>query len=208
MTPTTVDWSMFYHQLQGFVAARVRSAADADDLVQLILERAMEKVGSAEIENVAGWLFGIARHAIADHYRGQARTLLAAAEQLEGTPDAVGTSASFGSEEERAHVIACMGPLLDTMAADDAQLLRWADMEDRSMQSIADALGISLTATKSRVQRARKEFIKVTRECCAITKDARGRVTDLTPHPIPNALECAAAAGCSMDSSRTRGSCK
>ncbi len=200
MMSCTMDWSMFYSQLHGYVAARVRVASDVDDLVQLVLERAMEKAASTDVENVAGWLFGIARNAIADHYRGHARTLLAAADELEGIAEPLGRS-----DEERAQVLACMGPLLDTMGGDKAELLRWADMEGRSMQSIADALGISLTAAKSRVQRARKEFVMVTRECCAITKDARGRVTDLTPHPIPKALACAAAAGCSTGPAKTKG---
>ena len=55
-------------------------------------------------------------------------------------------------------------------------------------------LGITLTAAKSRVQRARKDFVKTTRDCCAITVDARGRVTDLTPRNVPKAIECAACA--------------
>ncbi len=186
MPSPSLDWSVFYSQLHGFVASRVRSASDVDDLVQLILERAMSKVPSADIENVAGWLVGIARNAIADHYRAQARSLTAAADALEAVTEPIGST-----DEERALVIACMQPLLDTLPADLAQLLRWADMEGRSMQSIADELGIGLSATKSRVQRARKEFVKVTSACCAITVDARGRVTDLTPRNTDKAIECA-----------------
>lgn len=186
MTTQAVDWSAFYRQLHGFVASRVRHASDVDDLVQLILERAMSKAGDAEIESVAGWLFGIARNAIADHYRAQARSLVAAADALDAPTDPLGSS-----EDERALVIACMQPLLDTLPDDVSQLLRWADMEGRSMQSIAAELRISLTATKSRVQRARKDFVKTTSECCAITVDARGRVTDLTPRNITRAIECA-----------------
>jgi RNA polymerase sigma-70 factor (ECF subfamily) len=195
-----IHWSEFYSQLHGFVAARVRIPSDVDDLVQLVLERAIQKSAGTEIENVAGWLFGIARNAIADHYRGQARTLVAAADELETTSAPVGAT-----ETERSQVIACMGPLLDTLEHENAQILRWADMEGRSMQSIADQLEISVTAAKSRAQRARKEFVRVTRECCAITKDARGRVVDLTPHPIAKALECAAAAGCSTEPSKAKG---
>ena len=187
MKRSNTDWSTFYSQLHGFVAARVRGASDVDDLVHLVLERAMEKATRTEIDNIAGWLFGIARNAIADHYRGQARTLIAAADALQDNDEPCGTT-----DEERAQVIACMEPLLNTLDDAEAQLLRWADMQGRSMQSIADDLGISLPATKSRVQRARKAFVKVTRECCAITKDARGRVTDLTPRSIPKALDCAA----------------
>jgi len=186
MTSQAVDWSAFYSQLRGFVAARVRPASDVDDLVQLILERAMSKAAEADIENVAGWLFGIARNAIADHYRAHAKTLIAAADDLEAIDQPLGAS-----DEERALVIACIQPLLDALPSDATQLLRWADMEGRSMQSIADELGISLTAAKSRVQRARKDFVKTTSECCAITVDARGRVTGLTPRNTPKAIECA-----------------
>jgi RNA polymerase sigma-70 factor, ECF subfamily len=202
MTSRTVDWSAFYSQLHGFVASRVRPASDVDDLVQLILERAMSKMAEAAIDNVAGWLFGIARNAIADHYRARARTLVTAADELDAVDQPLGTS-----EEERAMVLACMQPLLDTLPADVAQLLRWADMEGRSMQSIADELGISLTAAKSRVQRARKDFVKTTTECCAITVDARGRVTDLTPRNTPKAIECASCVTDPELKSRNRREC-
>jgi RNA polymerase sigma-70 factor (ECF subfamily) len=189
MTSSKTDWSIFYEQLHGYVAARVRGASDTDDIVQLVLERAMQKEPDADIGNVAGWLFAIARNAIADYYRGQARTLVAAADQLEA--DAV-VQPLGSSDEERSRVVACIAPLLDILDHADAQLLRWADMEGWSMQAIADNLDLSLTAAKSRVQRARKAFVKTTRECCAITRDARGRVVQLTPHSIPRALACAA----------------
>jgi RNA polymerase sigma-70 factor, ECF subfamily len=187
MTSQAVDWSAFYSELHGFVASRVRPASDVDDLVQVILERAMSKAEETEIGNAAGWLFGIARNAIADHFRSHARTLFAAADALETLDDPRGVS-----DEERTRVIACMEPLLNTLPDEVAQLLRWADMEGRPMQAIADELGITLSAAKSRVQRARKDFVKTTRECCAITVDARGRVTDLTPRNVPKAIECAA----------------
>jgi RNA polymerase sigma-70 factor, ECF subfamily len=187
-----IDWAAFYERLHAFVASRVRSVADADDLVQLILERAVSKATTTEVTNAAGWLFAIARNAIADHHREQARALLAEADALDGA------SALGSGEDERAAVIACMEPLLRSLPAETAQLLRWADMEDRSMQAIADELAITLTAAKSRVQRARKDFLAITGRCCAVTMDARGRVTELTPKPTTTVLECGACApGCS-----------
>ena len=193
--PSSHDWSAFYAALHGFVAARVRSASDVDDLVQLILERAMTKSAGVEVHNAPGWLFGIARNAVADHFRAQARALIHDAEALDAS------APLGGSDDERAEVIGCMEPLLATLPADAARLLRWADMEDRTLQSIADDLGITLTAAKSRVQRARKEFVKVTRECCAITVDARGRVTHLTPKK-PSAAECERHASCCHSNAR------
>jgi RNA polymerase sigma-70 factor (ECF subfamily) len=190
-----IDWSAFYTRLHAFVAARVRSGSDADDLVHLILERAIERSSHAAIESAPGWLFGIARNAIADHYRAQARLLSTEADALEA-------EAPLGSsDEERNAVISCMEPLLGALPAEIAQLLRWADMEGRSMQAIADQLGITLTAAKSRVQRARKDFIKATRQCCSITIDARGRVTDLVPRQQSAVTACEPCTpGCSSNS--------
>jgi RNA polymerase sigma-70 factor (ECF subfamily) len=186
---TSIEWASFYEELHRYVAARVRGSHDADDVVQVVIERAIARAAHAQVDNVAGWLFAIARNAIADYYRRQARTLVAAADAL--AEQAI--EAPLGAtEDERARVLACMEPLLRMLDPADAQLLRWADMEDWSMQTIAHNLNISLTAAKSRVQRARQAFMKTTRECCAISRDARGRVTRLTPHPIPRALECAA----------------
>jgi hypothetical protein len=52
------------------------------------------------------------------------------------------------------------------------------------------------------VQRARKEFVKATRDCCAITVDARGRVTSLTPKNNSSAVECDPTASCCPTDSR------
>jgi len=188
---TTMDWSELYGQLHAYVASRLRGAPETDDVVQRIMERAIEKSADTEIDNAPAWLFGIARNAIADHYRAQARALAVQADLVE-------QEAPLGdSDQERAAVLACMEPLLQTLPAESAQLLAWADMQERSMQAIADQLGITLTAAKSRVQRARKEFVKATRQCCAIAVDARGRVTALTPkRHAPCAAACPPSNDC------------
>src|SRR6478609_8306054 len=70
-TTPALDWTTFHSQLRAFVAARVPSASDTDDLVQRILERALTHAGDIEDQRkAAGWLFAIARNAIRDHYRG------------------------------------------------------------------------------------------------------------------------------------------
>jgi RNA polymerase sigma-70 factor (ECF subfamily) len=193
MTSPEPDWGAFYDRLHAFVSARIRNGADADDLVQRILERAVSRAPGAEIASTTGWLFRIARNSIADHYRNQARSLIAAADALDNE-EPLGSS-----DDERAAVLTCMQPLLNALPHETSRLLQWADMEGRTMQSIADELGISLTAAKSRVQRARKDFVKITSDCCAITIDARGRVTDLTPKRT-GAVDCPpCASSCSTD---------
>jgi RNA polymerase sigma-70 factor, ECF subfamily len=171
------DWGAFYGPLRSFVAARVRSAAETDDVVQRILERALAKTDELrEADRAAAWLFALARNAVADHYRGLKLKDSPAVEELESPWPEPATI-----DEERAFVLGCMQPLLLTLDADSQQLLRWADVEERPLRFIADRLGLSLTAVKSRVQRARKAFLQATRRCCAVTLDARGRVQEFTP---------------------------
>jgi RNA polymerase sigma-70 factor (ECF subfamily) len=193
MTPALDPWSSFYDRIHRFVSARVPTRSDADDLVQSILERSIAKSTSTEVDNALGWLFGIARNAIADHYRSRARSLCRSADDLEKLASPMGDS-----DEERAEVVACVEPLLDMVAPDVAQLLRWADMQGRSMQAISEDLQISLTATKSRVQRARKVFLEAASACCALTVDARQRVMALAPRG-----DCATVcSGCGPETTR------
>lgn len=198
MTISAVDWSSLYSDLHAFVAARVRGAADADDVVHRALERALLRAPSTEIDNVAAWLFGVARNAVTDHYREQARRSSAIADALE-----LEDVRFVAAESERAAVLACMEPLLAMLEPADAQLLRWADMDGRTMQAIADELGISLTAAKSRVQRARKDFVKTTQTCCVINQDPRGRVIDLTPREQAPVREC----GCLLETNNGSKGC-
>ena len=50
-----------------------------------------------------------------------------------------------------------------------------------SLQTVADALGLTLTAVKSRVRRARLLLRKWLDECCRFAFDGRGRVIDVSP---------------------------
>ncbi len=173
------DWSVFYEQLRRFVAVRVRDAVETDDLVQLILERAVSKrPRDGQVENAAAWLFAIARHAVLDHQRAQRRNRTGS---LQEDHEPTLEPAAGAATRDREEVLACVRPMLEGLPEDARQLLEWADVEERPLQGIADELGISLTATKSRVQRARRSFVELTRRCCTVTLDARGRVNELSP---------------------------
>jgi RNA polymerase sigma-70 factor (ECF subfamily) len=195
-SPISTSVHAFYGQLQRYIGMRVHNATETEDLVQLVLERAVSKQPlDGEIENVAAWLFTIARNAVFDHQRRQQRAL--AKESLDEVDEPA--SEPFATPRDRDDVLACMQPLLAALPEDARNLLVWADMEERPLQSIADELGISLTATKSRVQRARKAFVEVTQRCCFITLDARGSVSELAPRR-PNSTNPCDPTACSRKS--------
>jgi RNA polymerase sigma-70 factor, ECF subfamily len=78
-------------RLRRFARALARNEADADDLVQLALERALARAAQMRADaSLAGWMFGIVRNAWTDELRARARRsrLFAPADAIEEIGDA------------------------------------------------------------------------------------------------------------------------
>ena len=61
------------------------------------------------------------------------------------------------------------------------EAVRLADLEGVPQTELAERLGISVSGTKSRVQRGRQMLRKELEECCRFEFDRRGKVIDFTP---------------------------
>src|SRR5215203_1103297 len=67
-------WSEFSDRLRTFIARRVDSEADADDILQDVFLRIHRHVGSLQRrERLVSWLFQVTRNAIVDYYRATGR---------------------------------------------------------------------------------------------------------------------------------------
>ena len=75
----------YFPRVYNYVFMRVRDRAAADDLVSTIFTRALDRLDTyRETRGAFGvWLFGIARHAVVDHYRHAARATSLPLEQVE-----------------------------------------------------------------------------------------------------------------------------
>jgi RNA polymerase sigma-70 factor (ECF subfamily) len=77
-------------RLRRFARALARNAHDADDLVQTAIERALAHAGQLRADApLAGWMFGILRHAWIDEQRARGRRgrLFASGEPAEEVAD-------------------------------------------------------------------------------------------------------------------------
>ena len=100
-----------------------------------------------------------------DHFRKESRN------------GSLKTEVEFIDEDENLafqEAVDYIKPLISFLPAEYAVPLRMADLEGLKQAEIAEKLNLSLTATKSRIQRARdllkKEFIT----CCHFETDATG----------------------------------
>lgn len=58
------------------------------------------------------------------------------------------------------------------------------ELQGMSQREAAEMLGVSLSGVKSRVQRGRQRIRRMFEECCEMSLDARGRVTDCAPRDL------------------------
>lgn len=147
--------------LLAFVRARVRSSADAEDVLQQALVRATGCAGDLrDRSRLRAWFFQILRRTIADHHAERAlreaklEALAVDAEDLEeASPDDAGTCA-------------CSLGQLELLRPEYADILRRVDIEEQPLAVAAQALGVTVNNATVRLHRARKALRERLRTVC------------------------------------------
>ncbi len=184
-------WSAFHARLHAFVAGRVKDAADADDVLQEVFLRVHRNLDTLRSnERLGPWLFQIARHAIADHYRASATRpdkpagLGRDMENLERErPEATSGSPPSDAESRRAHeeLADCLRPLMEHLTPDYREALVATELDGMTQRAAAERLGMSVSGMKSRVQRGRRRLRSLLEDCCRIELDAGGGIQAYEP---------------------------
>lgn len=168
-------WSEFSGRLRAFIAGRVRSAEDADDLLQEVFLRIHRSSGTLErADRLPAWLFQITRNALTDYYRARdART-----RHLGGTPEDVKNEPAIPEDETRdeTELAACLVPMLERLPPAYREAVELTAIDGVSQTDAAKRLGLSVSGMKSRTQRGRAELRKVLLRCCEVDFDRRGGV--------------------------------
>lgn len=155
-------WHELGHRLRAYVARRV-APTDADDIVQSVMVKLLERRGEIEAESVRAWLFTVTRNAVAEYYRQRKPTV-----DLDAFTDVAESEASDPAERTIGALTDCLEPMLAALSAADANVLRKVDLENIPQIELAATLGVPLSTLKSRVQRARAKLRAMFDACCAI----------------------------------------
>lgn len=142
---------------KSFLASRLGNDAEAEDLLQNGLVKALRRAGEVrDTEKVVPWFYQILRNGIIDHYRSanSARqrhdalgTLMAALEED------VATSQAFETR-----ICTCLDALVKTLPAPQAKLLRRVDLDGESVQDAARELGLTPNNASVTLHRARRHL--------------------------------------------------
>ncbi|WP_371780546.1 RNA polymerase sigma factor [Streptosporangium subroseum] len=143
-----------YEQILGYAMRRCSCAEDAADVVAetyVIAWRRMDELPHGEAGRL--WLYGVARRVLANHRRGERRRATRHAELTAKTELLYPPAFPLSGPDE-------VGQAMDMLSDDDRELLTLAVWEDLDPGQIAEVLGCSRTAARTRLHRARKRFTK------------------------------------------------
>lgn len=169
--------------IRAFVQSRVRNAALAEDITQEALVRLHRKFDTLRAgDKLEAWVFQIARRAVADHFRA-ARPTEAFDEQTHAPAPDPATHEPLAAEEEilRREMAAYVRSVIERLPEKYHQALRLTEFEGVPQVELARRLGLSVSAAKSRVQRARAMVRDEMERCCRWETDRYGTVVDVQP---------------------------
>jgi RNA polymerase sigma-70 factor, ECF subfamily len=168
----------FRTEIFAYIWSKVGDSATADDLTQ----ETFVKVGNAlakgtEPEHFRGWLFQIARNTVVDFLK-EARRFVPFEESHAVSKTENPENLDPVDDEFRKRLFSYALNVIETLPAEDREALTLTEIDGLSREELASELGISLTAAKSRVHRARGKLRKTVEECCRLVTDPYGRVID------------------------------
>jgi len=159
MTPIADFWQEHKSRLRGYIAKRVHESAAVDDILQDVFLKAYTSLHTVKSHgSITAWLFRIAANAIVDHYRSQ--------KPWADLPDQL--AAPEPVRNYVAELATCLQPLISELPESYRSALVLSEIEGMPQKQVAKRLGISLSGTKSRIQRGREKLRQRLYDCCDI----------------------------------------
>jgi len=154
------------NRLYGFIRGKVNTDEDAEDILQDVWYQLSNAVNADEIEQMSGWLFTVARNKITDKYRKQTTYSL----EDQGYEDEDGEF-NFGEilliEDTNPETVYLkelfwkeLFTALDELPENQKKVFVWNELEDMTLQQIADKTGENLKTIISRKGYAVKHLRK------------------------------------------------
>jgi len=165
---TTQIWKEFNEQLLSFIKTRVSDDEIAKDILQEVFIKIHKKIDSIkDSEKITSWVYQITRNSIIDFYRK---------EKKKSTIPNLENISLQEIDVQNPDFSKCISPFLKQLSEKDRELLNKISFEGISQKEYADLHNLSYTATKSRVQRARKKLKQAFIKCCDIKTDKYGNI--------------------------------
>lgn len=152
-------WEDYRDGLKGYIIKRVHDENDAEDILQSVLIKVTNHCEKKNnVKHVKAWMYKVTNNTIIDFYKQSSRTINTDLAQLY----------LHHSQRYDESVFFWLDVFIDNLPVKFSLPLRLSDIEGKSQKEIAQQLGLTLAATKSRIQRARKKLREKFDKCGSV----------------------------------------
>lgn len=148
-------WAEYKDKLEGYIYKRVSNKDDTNDILQTVFLKILNYCEFRnDVGNIKGWVYRIAHNTIIDHYKKGSKK--------------VNLDFNISSQEDikiSENTIFWLHSFINGLPIEYATPLMLSDIEGKPQKEVASELGLTLEATKSRIQRARKMLRHKFNEC-------------------------------------------
>lgn len=149
-------------RLLGFIRNRVSNDEDAEDILQDVWHQLSSQAKLDDIESISGWLYRVARNKITDNYRKHKAERLV--DETEGDSEIFAFIVDDNDTPEKAQLRKMFRETLiealEELPEKQRNVFVWNELEDKSLQEIADAEKENIKTIISRKQYAVKHLRK------------------------------------------------
>jgi RNA polymerase sigma-70 factor, ECF subfamily len=165
-------WKTFHGIVEGFVRKRVYNADDAKDIVQDIFLKIHMNLDSLRNKpKVGSWVHQIVRNTISDYYRKQ---------RVIDRIEIKHLSTNDTEFHLNKHLVEFIIPFVEQLDGKDREAICATDLKGMSQKEYAQVNGLTYSAAKSRIQRAREKLKSLFEDCCKIEADRYGNIMDVS----------------------------
>lgn len=165
-------WEAHERALRGWLIHQLHDSMLAEDLLQDVFLKALRQGQRfCDIVNARAWLFEVTRNTLADLLR-RSRETVELPDELQVETDNTPPVDSLA---------ACLPRALSELSERDREAITLCDLQGMTQEAFAILKQLSLSAAKSRVQRARTRLRTHLSEVCQVRFDERGKVCCFVP---------------------------
>lgn len=174
MWTTETLWASFNDRMRVYIANRVNNQEDVEDLLQDLYIKIHSNLHTVRNQGqIIVWLYQTARNLVIDYYRSKRTTLpLPASLVSEESPIEMDAFQELASG---------LGEMIDCLPDIYRVALVEVELNGIPQNKLAKDLNLSVSGTKSRVQRGRAQLRKILWDCCHFELDKENRIKAYYP---------------------------
>lgn len=166
-------WDRFRYELLNFIKSKVNDEYKAEDILQEIFIKLYKNIEQLnDPDKLKPWLYKITNNTIIDYYRKRKDTTVQI-EELEGILEYDEKISNMNEE-----ISTCLKLFLYELPDKYKKPLIMYEFKGMKHKDISEELNITLSGSKTRIQRAREKLKEALSECCNIQFDVYGNIIE------------------------------